>query len=246
VPALPGFSVEILSEVDSTNSELMRRARNGVCDPVLLVARRQTAGRGRMGRQWHSDTGHGGATLTFSLGLALQPADWSGLSLVAGVAVAQALHPDLQLKWPNDIWLHGRKLGGILIETATLGTVRYAVVGVGLNLAHTPDLELRTPAASLCEVVPDISAADAFLRVAPPLVHAVQEFATQGFAPFQGAFTARDALRGCEVSLSDGTLGVARGVNSSGALLVHTAAGLVVVNSAEVSVLGTSAGIPRS
>ncbi|MGZ7242464.1 biotin--[acetyl-CoA-carboxylase] ligase, partial [Streptococcus pyogenes] len=76
-------------EVDSTNSELMRRARAGHVDPVLLVAEQQSAGRGRMGRSWASRAGD---SLTFSLGLPLQPADWSGLSLAVGVAVAESLH----------------------------------------------------------------------------------------------------------------------------------------------------------
>ena len=84
-PLLPGFSVEVLPEIDSTNTELMRRARAGRHEPVLLVAERQTAGRGRMGRVWQD----GGApeagelpSLMFSLGLPLAPADWVGL--VAG------------------------------------------------------------------------------------------------------------------------------------------------------------------
>ena len=107
---------------------------------VLLVAEAQTAGRGRLGRSWASQPG---VSLTFSLGLPLAPADWSGLSLVVGVSVAQSLHPQLQLKWPNDVWLQDRKLGGILIETATTkattpgpaGPGRQVVIGVGLNLA---------------------------------------------------------------------------------------------------------------
>ena len=102
VPLLPGFTVEVLPEIDSTNSELMRRARAGQLDPVLLVAQSQTAGRGRLGRGWVSSPGD---SLTFSLGLPLAPADWSGLSLAVGVAVAEALGPGIGLKWPNDLWL---------------------------------------------------------------------------------------------------------------------------------------------
>jgi BirA family biotin operon repressor/biotin-[acetyl-CoA-carboxylase] ligase len=86
---LPGFTVEVLPEIDSTNTELMRRARTGQTEPVLLVAERQTAGRGRLGRPWASDVG---ASLTFSLGLPLAPTDWSGLSLAVGVALAESLH----------------------------------------------------------------------------------------------------------------------------------------------------------
>jgi len=90
VPLLPALTVEVLKEVDSTNSELMRRARAGQTDPVLLVAESQTAGRGRLGRQWHSQAGD---ALTFSLGLMLHPADWSGLSLAVGLSVVESLDP---------------------------------------------------------------------------------------------------------------------------------------------------------
>ncbi|HVE54410.1 MAG TPA: biotin--[acetyl-CoA-carboxylase] ligase, partial [Ramlibacter sp.] len=99
-PLVPGFTVEILPEVDSTNSELMRRGRAGRGEPVLLVAERQTAGRGRLGRAWQSAPGD---SLTFSLGLPLAPADWAGLSLAVGASVAESLHPQVRLKWPNDL-----------------------------------------------------------------------------------------------------------------------------------------------
>ena len=130
-PLLPGFTVEVLPSIDSTNTELMRRARAGQCEPTLLVAEQQTAGRGRLGRAWQSDVG---ASLMMSLGLPLAPKDWSGLSLAVGVSVAESLQPTLPplgagqparvgLKWPNDLWLGGaggdRKLGGILVETAS-------------------------------------------------------------------------------------------------------------------------------
>ena len=148
-PLLPGFSVEILPEIDSTNTELMRRARAGRLEPVLLVAERQTAGRGRMGRDWTSD----GAALTFSLGLPLAPRDWSGLSLAVGLSLVQSLHPRLCLKWPNDVWLDGRKLAGILIETASFGVDRYVVIGIGINLVAPPAAGLRTPPAGLRELL---------------------------------------------------------------------------------------------
>jgi BirA family biotin operon repressor/biotin-[acetyl-CoA-carboxylase] ligase len=94
------------------------------------VAEHQTRGRGRLGRGWGRSAG---ASLTFSLSLPLAPRDWSGLSLAVGVALADALEPPLDgavprigLKWPNDLWLDrrpgsGRKLGGVLIETAGRG-----------------------------------------------------------------------------------------------------------------------------
>lgn len=248
VPLLPGFSVEIVPEIDSTNSELMRRARKGQLDPVLLVAERQTAGRGRLGRDWQSDTraaAAGGDSLTFSLGLPLAPKDWSGLSLAVGLAVVEALHADLQLKWPNDVWMQQRKLGGILIETATgIGDMRYVVIGVGLNVAARDSQGLRTPAAALQELLPRADAPSVLATVVEPLVRAVLRFAETGFTPLRAAYSKRDLLQGQDVVCSDGLTGVCKGVDARGALLVHTAAGLVSVTSAEVSVRPT--GAPHS
>jgi BirA family biotin operon repressor/biotin-[acetyl-CoA-carboxylase] ligase len=236
-PVLPGFTVEVLPEVDSTNTELMRRARAGRTEPVLLVAERQSSGRGRLGRGWRSAPGD---SLTFSLGLSLQPADWSGLSLAVGVSLAESLHPQVRLKWPNDLWLAGRKLGGILIETASFGppvdSRRYAVVGVGLNLKPPQATGLSTPPACLDELLPGAAAGDVLLQVVPPLVQAVTAFEALGFAPFQMRFDVRDALRDRAVVLSDGTAGTAHGTDEKGGLLVHTAAGMTTVTSAEVSV----------
>ena len=239
VPELPGFTVEVVPQIDSTNSELMRRARAGCFDPVLLVAEQQTAGRGRLGREWHSGAGTQQSSvnaLTFSLGLPLFPVDWSGLSLAVGISVVQSLHPDLRLKWPNDVWLHDRKLAGILIETASFGDTRYAVIGVGINIIEPVVTGLATPPAGLREVLPLIDAPQALLRIAAPLVHAIKSFEASGFAPFQRLFNDRDALGGLPVTLSDGLSGEAQGVDHVGALQVRTAQGLKKVTSAEVSV----------
>ncbi|MGE0498236.1 MAG: biotin--[acetyl-CoA-carboxylase] ligase [Ramlibacter sp.] len=247
-PLWPGFTVEVLPEVDSTNSELMRRARAGQTGPVLLVAERQTAGRGRLGRAWHSDgpdaPAPGGApalaALTFSLGLPLAPRDWAGLSLAVGTSLAESLDPQVRIKWPNDLWLHGRKLAGILIETAGAGSgsaaPRYAVVGVGINLLPRAAQGLSTAPAWLQELLPGVDAPQALQRVLLPLVQALQAFESDGFAPFQARFQARDALRDLAVTLSDGTTGTAHGVGEDGALLVHTSAGMQQITSSEVSV----------
>ena len=237
-PLLGGFTVEILPEIDSTNTELMRRARAGRLEPVLLVAEAQTAGRGRLGRDWRSAPGD---SLTFSLGLPLAPPDWSGLSLAVGVSVAESLHPAIGLKWPNDLWWQDRKLAGILIETATFGAQRHTVIGVGVNIAPTGAEDLRTPPAALRELLPGIDAATALLRLAAPLAQAVKAFETSGFAPFAARFNARDVLRDRAVTLSDGLQGTAHGVDETGALLVHTAAGMKHVTSSEVSVRPLSA-----
>jgi BirA family biotin operon repressor/biotin-[acetyl-CoA-carboxylase] ligase len=267
VPHLPGFTVEVLPQVDSTNSELMRRCRaaslaalansaSGSPEPpeaILLVAEHQNAGRGRLGRQWQSQAG---ASLTFSLGLPLQPGNWSGLSLAVGVSLAESLEPangkppTLQLKWPNDLWLGQRKLGGILVETANWGDQRYVVIGVGLNVTQ-PDEDFSAAASvaaddaqaprpmaatSLQALWPGVDAAWVLQAVAAPLAQAVLDFEREGFAPFRARFAARDALAGRVVKLSDGTEGTACGVGLHGALSVQTQNGLQDISSLEVSV----------
>lgn len=260
-PLLPGFTVEVLPSIDSTNTELMRRARAGQTEPTLLVAEQQTAGRGRLGRVWQSDVG---ASLMLSLGLPLAPKDWSGLSLAVGVSVAESLQPTLPplqpghsprigLKWPNDLWLSGdRKLGGILVETAsfvspqaaqaTQGTsqhgtaARYVVVGIGINVQPRSAEGMSMPPGCLQDVEPGLDAPTALLRIVPPLVAMLQGFEACGFAPVQPRFAARDVLQGRPVTLSDGQTGTAHGVGEDGALLVHTAQGMQAVTSAEISV----------
>lgn len=246
-PLLPGALVEVLPRIDSTNSELMRRFRaSGRALPTLLVAEQQDAGRGRLGRTWHSQST---GSLTFSLGLPLAPADWSGLSLVVGLSVAQSLDPAgtaVQLKWPNDMWVHGRKLGGILVETANAGEQRYVIVGVGLNIAppelpaipagEATQLPASVPPTSLQALDARWGAPAALLALAAPLVRALQTFEVAGFAPFHSGFAARDALAGREVQLSDGRAGLACGVSAQGVLRVQTAHGLQDIHSADISV----------
>ncbi len=255
-PLLPGFTVEVLPTIDSTNTELMRRARAGRCEPTLLVAEQQTAGRGRLGRAWQSDAG---ASLMMSLGLPLAPRDWSGLSLAVGVSVAESLQPVLPalevarigLKWPNDLWLGGaggeRKLGGILVETASFVTpqaaaaaraasARYVVVGIGINVLPRSAEGLSMPPGNLQDVEPGLDAPTALLRIAAPLVAMLQSFEAYGFAPMQARFARRDVLQGRAVTLSDGQAGTAHGVAEYGALLVQTAQGMQAITSAEISV----------
>lgn len=220
--------------------------------PCLLVAEHQTHGRGRMGRLWAAAPG---ASLTFSLSVPMECSDWSGLSLAVGVALAEALDPvgpggspRIGLKWPNDLWLLetpvsgealGRKLGGILIESVTIGRNRLAVIGVGLNILpmHTPHLSHGF--ACVQEIEPAASAPAALCQVAPALVQAVIAFNRSGFKGFAERFGARDLLQGHAVTTTLATLpdGVARGVAANGALRVETPDGRIEeVNSGEVSV----------
>jgi BirA family biotin operon repressor/biotin-[acetyl-CoA-carboxylase] ligase len=161
-----------------------------------------------------------------------------------GISVAESLHPDVRLKWPNDLWLGDargeRKLGGILIETASIGALRYAVIGVGLNITAPHAVGLAVPAGGLQELLPGVDAAQVLERLAAPLVQAVQAFEALGFAPFQARFNARDVLREREVKVADAQGGIitgsAHGVTETGALLVHTQAGMQQITSSEVSV----------
>src|SRR3989344_6042091 len=153
-PRWPTLSLDVLPEVGSTNTELMDRGRRGETWPTALVAASQTAGRGRRGRSWAAQPGD---TLTCSLGLPLQldevPGGGSALSLAVGLSLAQSLDralparhasgqgpalPPIGLKWPNDLWLGARKLGGILIEATPAPGLpegrRWVVIGFGLNV----------------------------------------------------------------------------------------------------------------
>ena len=224
--------------------------------PCLLVAEHQTRGRGRLGRDWVSSAG---ASLTFSLSLPLAPVQWGGLSLAVGLALAQALDPadpprigqkagveptalHIGLKWPNDLWLidgpgRGRKLGGILIETVSVGERRMCVVGVGLNVLPQAIEGLAHGYACLQEIDHEASAPAALARVALPLVKALLRFENDGFAPLVAAYAQRDLLRGQAVvtTLPEVPQGVAEGVDEQGALRVRSD-GLHRVVSGEVSV----------
>jgi BirA family transcriptional regulator, biotin operon repressor / biotin---[acetyl-CoA-carboxylase] ligase len=280
-PLLPGLSVEVVARTDSTSTRLLERARatsgrrdgpitrpgaldaipephtphgrrQGDTSPCLLVAELQTSGRGRLGRNWQASPG---ASLTFSLSLPLAPADWSGLSLAVGVALAEALEPQaggladassqpprIGLKWPNDLWLmdapgRGRKLGGVLIETVAVGQRRLCVVGVGLNVLPQPTHDLSSGYACLQEIDPLATAPRAMAALALPLVVSLLRFEREGLAPFAAAFARRDLLIGQPVSttLAEVPEGVAEGVDERGALRVR-AGSLHALVSGEVSV----------
>ena len=275
LPLLPGLSVEVVRSVPSTNTSLLARARVSpqveVTDgdvqvrrsvesaafgrravdvaPCLLIAEHQSAGRGRQGRSWHSVAG---ASLTFSLGVPLTVADWSGLSLAVGVALCEAIEtvrtpastaPRLGLKWPNDLWLGapgegGRKLGGLLIETVAAGSQRLAVIGVGINVEPFDADAVTTGFACAQELDPTITAPALMARVALPLVQAMHLFSEAGFGAFEARFAAHDLLVGKTVTTTSPDLpeGVARGVSAHGALRVETAAGVHELSSGEISV----------
>lgn len=139
-----GYRLVALDSVGSTSSEALERAAAGEAGPLWITARRQTAGRGRRGRGWHSPQGNLAASLLITLDAA--PAQIANLGFVAGLAahdaLASLLPPDarLALKWPNDVLAGGAKLAGILLESSPLPDGRSAlVVGFGINVVAAPE-----------------------------------------------------------------------------------------------------------
>ena len=239
-------SLETAWSIDSTNSELLRRAPP-TRGSAILFAERQTGGRGRRGRAWSSPLAanlYMSASRQFAGGLARL----GGLSLVAGVATADALHAlgygGVRLKWPNDLLAGGRKLGGILVEGGGehAGPVR-AVIGLGLNV--------RMPAAAAQGIeqpwtdLASLGGGDAASRnviagsVLDRLLAALELFEAEGLAPFLPRYERYDALRETEVEVLVGDrshVGVASGIAADGALRVRLHDGERMFHSGEISV----------
>jgi BirA family biotin operon repressor/biotin-[acetyl-CoA-carboxylase] ligase len=244
-------TLEVAWSLDSTNSELLRRPTpaRGV---AVLLAERQSGGRGRRGREWASPLA---ANLYLSLarmfdgGLARLP----GLSLVAGVAIAEALHAlgfdGVRLKWPNDLVVadgHGlRKLGGLLVEGGgeVAGPAR-AVLGLGLNVAMpaTAATAIAQPWSDLATLAGGVAPSRNALAAAL-LAHwlpALAEFDARGLAPFLPRYARLDALAGREVVLhadgGDERIGHALGLSADGALRVRIGSDEHSIHAGEVSV----------
>jgi len=231
--------VEWLDRIDSSNGELLRRAET-LPDRYVLLADQQSAGRGRRGRAWVSPPG---ANLYLSIFARLpRPlAEWGGLSLAIGIAVAEALQAQgaraVQLKWPNDLVVGADKLGGILVEIAPGAA---AVIGLGLNLAMPAEA-----AAAIDQPWTDLRrlglASDVETqagRLLPALLAAVDAFAGAGFAPFRSRWAALDALREQEVRIVGGERAGGRvlGIGADGALRLLDAQGEWLCRAGEVSV----------
>lgn len=228
----------------STNDDAAALLREGA-GAVVCLAEEQTAGRGRRGREWFSPWGrsfYGSVGWVFAEGL---PA-LEGLSLAVGVALVRALRryglQEVGLKWPNDLMAGGAKLGGILIEVqAEAGGHCQAIVGIGINLALPPEAPARlgrpvTDVATLAGGPVDRH------RLAALMVEEVllllRDHARLGFAAVREDWLQLDVLRNhpVEVSgLAHPLVGIGRGVDERGALLLETDAGLVPVQAGEVS-----------
>jgi BirA family biotin operon repressor/biotin-[acetyl-CoA-carboxylase] ligase len=227
--------LELLFEVDSTNTRLLGSAPPPAGSADVCCSELQHAGRGRRGRRWIAPFGTGLAlsvAWTFSDAARVLPA----LSLGVGVAVARAARRagaiGVMLKWPNDIWFKDRKIGGVLIELrAEAGGPAHVVIGIGLNVALPAQARRRIEAGGLpiaalseaCVAAPSRNlVAGAILD---ELLSMLGRYEREGFDAFRDAWMELDALNGrpARVLLGDAVIsGTARGVDLEGALLLDT------------------------
>jgi len=250
--------LERVTETKSTNDDLLARWRAGeLIDPVARIAHKQTAGKGRAGRSWLASPED---SLCFSLAFPLKrtPAELSGLSLLVGLAViagiAQACElseaelqaTGLHLKWPNDLLLNNRKLGGILIEggQAKVGDPSWMIIGVGINLhnaeAFDAKLDNGLKASSLSQLTkspPDVEYL--WLKLVALLEHHLAEFDLCGFKPFRETWMKWDAYQNQLVCISgagkDPIYGIAKGVDELGALLLQQDNKIISIHAGDVS-----------
>ena len=232
------FDVDSLAECESTSTLMLERAAQGALAGSVIVADRQTAGRGSRGRSWHASPE---SSLTFSVlwrfdgGLERL----SGLSLAVGVAVVHALEvcgaAGVRLKWPNDILYDDAKLGGILVELQGEPGSALAVIGIGLNLRlperSATNEAFAMPPAALDQIIAPLADRHVlFAQLLIELAHVFDRFSEGGFAVLRQQWQARHAWQDRPVRLlRNGRVekeGICRGADTDGALLVQTADGL--------------------
>lgn len=243
-------SIEVQWSIDSTNSALVARPNPPLGYSEALLAEFQTAGRGRRGRQWLAPPG-GAICLSLSWTFPQMPRDAGSLGLAMGVCVLRALQghgiTNAQLKWPNDLLVDDRKLGGILTELrAESEGPACAVVGIGLNVSLGGELlaniaKLGLPAIDLATASgrATISRNSLVAGLIEHCVLGLRQFEREGLKPFLEAWRDADALRGRQIDVrggDDSAIGIARGVDINGALLVETPQGLRKFLSGDVSV----------
>jgi len=240
--------LEVLFEVDSTNSRLLAAPPPPANLADVCLCEIQSAGRGRRGRLWVSPFG---GSIAMSLGWTFQEGERvkPALSLAVGVAIARALDRmgarGVRLKWPNDVWLADRKIGGVLVELKTgVGGSAQVVIGIGLNLQLSPEARRTIEAggarvAALSDACPaPVSRNGLAAALLQELLSMLEGFEAEGFAPFRAEWLALDALAGRAARVPDadgGTAGIARGVDEDGALLLEGGGRLHRFVSGEVS-----------
>lgn len=240
----PGWQVEVLSQVDSTNAELLRRPP--LPYPFCLAAELQSAGRGRRGRSW---AGALGGSLLFSVAWPFggDVSRLSGLSLVVGLALAEALDrcgvPRVQLKWPNDLMVDFRKLAGILIEVqAEVNSHCRAIIGIGLNIKLPPTIrdDIDQAVVDLSQLQPGLTDRNQLLTAILSALDArLPQFTREGFVACRDEWQLRHAYQGQDVYLSGSKGPVLEGrvigLGDSGQLLLETTSGLQAINVGELS-----------
>jgi BirA family biotin operon repressor/biotin-[acetyl-CoA-carboxylase] ligase len=242
----PELRVEVLDECRSTNTVLAQRGAAGAPHGTVLVCEHQSAGRGRRGNSWVSMVG---GSLAFSILWRFPRGTGAlgGLSLAVAVGAAKALERlgthGVRVKWPNDLYCDGRKLGGILIESSgdTLGPSA-VIVGVGINVRLGTHTRKRiggpaTDIASHSEAVPSRTAV--FVESLESIAGVLARFSREGFAPFREEWVQRHAWQGRRVALSQAGRRVAEGkvvgVAEDGALMLASVEGIERFHSGELS-----------
>jgi BirA family biotin operon repressor/biotin-[acetyl-CoA-carboxylase] ligase len=233
----------------STNTEAANQARLGAAEGLCIVAREQTAGRGRQQRTWVSPSG-AGLYLSIVLRPKLVSHQWPLITLMTSLAVADTLEQVCGLrsdiKWPNDVLIDGRKICGILAETVETEAGRAAIVGIGINLNSNslPD-ELRDIATSVedasGQTVDEEVLFSKLLDLFAVRYDALHEF--EGTNKLLREWTARSSYaegKRVRVSIGDGIVdGTTRGIASDGALRVETATGeITLVHAGDVTLSG--------
>ena len=230
-------TIEHFAEIDSTSTYLLSGERPAVGQWRIAVADRQTAGRGRGDKRWHSPAG-AGLWLSGAYTLAALPENLSALTLSVGVGVVDALSSfgveRLKLKWPNDVLADGRKLGGILLDSVSMGGAHLTIVcGVGINVdlgsvRERLNDELKKnadfDATDLASIVSDVPpASELAAAVIGALASTVASYEADGFAAFKDRWSELDYLRGIVVRISgeEERQGIAEGVADNGALRVR-------------------------
>ncbi len=223
-------SIDIRSQVDSTNKVALSHAAQSVNEGssargYVCLAESQQQGRGRRGREWVSPFGHN-VYLSLVWDFDGGAAQLEGLSLAVGVVVADVLSAmgldQVSLKWPNDILLHRRKLGGILLEMVgdPAGQCQ-VVIGLGVNVVMPSDVEIDQPWEAIRDHLPAFSRNDLVANLLSGLVLMLTQFHQKGFGAYREAWEQYDAYRNAQVLISSdrqSLQGIARGVYDNGAL----------------------------
>lgn len=228
-----GWTAEVFPSIDSTNAQALRQLAAGRSEPLLVLAERQEAGRGRRGRAWVSPFAE---NLYYSLGLRIESGSSSldGLSLTVGVAVLRALRESgcavAGLKWPNDVLVAGRKIAGVLLElSGDPAGICQVVVGIGINVNMLPgaSVVIDQPWTSLREQSGALVDRTALvLCLNRWLVHYLALHAAQGFAGVRAEWEVEHLWQGLAVTLSAGPQqveGIVLGVDKQGALRLEVA-----------------------